>query len=147
MRIIAGLGLAAITAVSGCTPSGTPIAGEKVSSVYSTYRINWRGESSHIEFRYTVKNVDGKVAVCGAYREAENGNGEQSFLTDQVAENGIIRIRGEKILHGVRFFSSHGPAKSLYGKAASCVVTEKPWLNGYSRKSATMVAGKTSYAG
>lgn len=145
MRILAAICLAAATALTGCATPGTPIASEKVSAVYSGYRINWRGQSSYIQFRYTIKNHDGKIAVCGAYREAENGNGPETTFTDAVAQDGIISVGGSKLLHNVSFFAAYGPAKSLYGKKANCVVTEQPWLSTYSRKSASMKTAKKTY--
>jgi hypothetical protein len=140
MRLLAG-----ITAVSGCAVSGKPIATEKVSSVYSGMRLNWRGQNSYVAFQYTIKNHEGNVAVCGAYRESESGNGPETTFTDAVAEDGIIKVNGKKVLHNVRFFAAYGPTKSLYGKSANCVVTTTPWLSTYSRKSATMTFAKTSY--
>lgn len=116
--------------LAGCVGPTQKVAGEKVDYTYKRFRLSWQGDGAYIDFSYTVKEMKGKVAVCGAYAESKGGRMDE--LTPQAVAQGIIEINGTRMVNGIEFFVDHGQADGLAGKSSGCALTEEPWKSNYS---------------
>lgn len=121
--------LSSLLLVACAGPSQT-VAGEKVDYTYKRFRLSWQGDGAYIDFRYTVKEMNGMVAACGAYAESKGGRMDE--LTPQAVARGLIEIDGKRIFNGIEFFADHGQAESMAGKASGCALTDEPWKANYS---------------
>lgn len=115
--------------LSGCAATYEKLEGETVDYTYRPFKLSLRNDGAFIQFRYTAKEIGGKVAVCGAFAESKDGRIRD--VTPLIVARGFILMGDERIITGLDFFREYTPGSPLADKVAGCVITREDWAPGY----------------
>ena len=83
-----------------------------------------------------IVNVDGRVAVCGVWKEAIKVSGPSTALSmrRKGMERGSIHHGNKTLLRGLLFMNQVSKENYVVGTKANCKLTRKAWQPSYSNK-------------
>ena len=118
--------------VAACSVRGTPDGGDKIGAGYSLGGARWAsGAVLHVYVKAMERS--GKTRVCGAWAVTQ-GSSLVSDLNQQIIDAGKVEAAdGSTLVTGLGFMQYNTYKKDPLGQATSCVLTETPWNQGYSK--------------
>jgi hypothetical protein len=122
-------------------PVGDPAGSDQVDRSYTLGGTRWTsGETLYV--LYKVREVGGRTAVCGAW--ADSG-GETGGLSREVLGSYVVEIAGDRILHGVDYFTKVANTDALSRATASCRFSTSPWKPAYATAKPDLASTRRSF--
>ena len=126
-----GLGLwLSPPALAGDSPFTRPMTNDSASG---GMRFSSGGE---VHIAAMIVNVDGRVAVCGFWKEANRVSSASKSLSmmKKGMAVGVIQHGNRTLLRGLTFMNQVSEKDYVVGTRANCKLTRKSWQPSYSNK-------------
>ena len=121
MRISILAVIAACVAVSGCAGAGKAGGSETVSkAVYAAKNFDW-GSDTRQAFAYRVKEMDGKIALCGAWSISSKDRVSEEFGR-QAMQSIEVYYGGDRLFSSIGYFNQ--TSGDLDGATAACRISD-----------------------
>lgn len=112
MKILSLALCTSLACASFAAPSVAATFESKVSKDYKGGGFRWDG-NGNMAFMWTTTEVDGKLAVCGAYSTA--GSSKYARFNKAALAKAKIQVDGKTVMNGLTFFKSHPNENRDYG--------------------------------
>ena len=123
-KIITGFATLALAACTTVQPAGkTTLGGNPVLGGGSF------SSGGGLTVAADLRESAGRVAVCGVWAQSERQSVLTKFKAGRVIATGSVAVNGETLVRGLDFMPEVAPMDDYAGAQASCVVTERAWVD------------------